>query len=176
MISWTAITYPQDFSEQGAALGPQTILRLKRIILARQQGYNITAIVLACGLGPDVDEYPKQTKSFATMMKEWLVAEGTFPAEVIYSSTNDRAWNCIEVTLEIIGMIKAKGLSRHVLVTSTGFHIFPRMWVTWVLLCGGKKTWRLAFAPAWNGSYHVPHELGGTVKYIPMALWYRHKI
>lgn len=173
---WTAVAYPQDFSEQGAGLGPQTILRLQRIVLARRQGYNIRAIVLACGLGPDVNEYPKQTKSFAEMMRAWLVAEGTFTAETIHCSTNNRVWNCIEATLEMIKMIKDRGLSRNVLVVSTGFHIFPRMWSTWVLLCGGKRGWKLAFAPAWDGTYDLPHELGGTVKYIPMALWHRGKI
>jgi hypothetical protein len=33
---WTAITYPQDFSDKGAGLGPQTILRLQRIIQVSQ--------------------------------------------------------------------------------------------------------------------------------------------
>jgi hypothetical protein len=127
-------------------------------------------------LGPDVNEYPKQTKSFAEMMRAWLVAEGTFTAETIHCSTNNRVWNCIEATLEMIKMIKDRGLSRNVLVVSTGFHIFPRMWSTWVLLCGGKRGWKLAFAPAWDGTYDLPHELGGTVKYIPMALWHRGKI
>lgn len=173
---WTAITYPQDFSEEGAGLGPQTILRLKRLVLARRQGYDIQSIVLACGLGPDISEYPRQTRLFADMMGEWLVTEGTFSADKIHCSTNNRAWNCIEVTLEMIKMIKEKGLSRNVLVVSTGFHIFPRMWSTWVLLCGGRRDWKLAFAPAWDGRYGILHELGGTVKYIPMALWYRGKI
>ena len=170
---WTAITYPQDFSGQGAGLGPQTILRLKRIVAARREGYDIRAIVLACGIGPDMTQHPKQTRPFAEMMKEWLVAEGTFPTDMIHSSTNNKAWNCIEVTLEMIEMIKATGLSRNVLVVSTGFHIYPRMWSTWVLLCGGKKNWKLGFVPAWDGTYNFPHELGGTIKYIPMALWYR---
>jgi len=173
---WTAITYPQDFSGAGAGLGPQTILRLQRIVRARREGYNICAVVLACGLGPDTHEYPNQTRSFANMMKEWLVNEGTFSADMIHCSSNDKAWNCIEVTLEMIKMIKAKGLSKNVLVASTGFHIFPRMWSTWVLLCGRKPGWKLAFLLAWEGTYDLPHELAGTVKYIPMALWYRGKI
>lgn len=173
---WTAITYPQDFSEDGAGLGAQTILRLKRIVLARREGYNIRAIVLACGLEPEISKYPRQNRPFSEMMKDWLVAEGTFPADMIYCSTNHKAWNCMEVTLETVQMIKALGLPRNVLVASTGFHIFPRMWTAWVLLCGGKKGWKLTFAPAWDGTYDALHELGGTVKYIPMALWYRWKI
>jgi len=172
---WTAITYPQDFSGAGAGLGPQTILRLERMVLAGREGYDIRAIVLACGLGPDVHEYPKQTRPFAEMMRDWLAAEGTFPADMIHCSTNNMVWNCMEVTLEMIRIIKAKGLSRNVLVVSTGFHIFPRMWSAWVLLCGGKRDWKLAFAPAWNGKYDAVHELGGTIKYIPMALWHRRK-
>ena len=174
--TWTAITYPQDFSGAGAGLGPQTILRLQRIVQARREGYNIGAIVLACGLGPDVREYPQQTKSFASMMKDWLVKEGTFPAAMIHCSTNDKVWNCIEVTIEMITMIKAQGLPRNVLVASTGFHIYPRMWSTWVLLCGWKRGWKLGFVSAWEGTYDLPHELAGTVKYVPMALWYRAKI
>jgi hypothetical protein len=173
---WTAITYPQDFSGAGAGLGAQTILRLQRLVLARQQGWNITAIVLACGIGPDMRKHPKQTRPFADMMKEWLVAEGTFPTDLIRCSANHKAWNCMEVTLEMLKMIKAQGLSRNVLVASTGFHIYPRMWMTWFLLCGGRKDWRLGFTPAWEGTYNIPHELGGTIKYIPMALWYRGKI
>ena len=170
------MTYPQDFSGEGAALGPQTILRLKRLVYARQQGHNIGAVVLACGIGPDVHEYPKQTRPFSEMMRDWLVAEGTFPAEMIHCSPNHKAWNCIEVTMETIQMVKARGLPRNVLVASTGFHIFPRMWTTWTLLCGGKKGWKLAFEPDWEGTYGAVHELLGTCKYVPMALWYRGRI
>jgi hypothetical protein len=173
---WTAITYPQDFSGEGVGLGTQTILRLQRIVQARHEGYNINAIVLACGLGPEVSKYPKQTRPFSEMMRDWLVAEGTFPVGMIHCSANLKAWNCIEVTLETIKMIKAKALSKNALVASTGYHIYPRMWTTWTLLCGGKRNWNLAFAPAWNGTYNMPHELAGTVKYIPMALWYRRKV
>src|ERR1700722_20133219 len=101
---WTAITYPQDFSDGGAGLGLQTILRLQRIVRARREGYNICAIVLACGLGPDVKAYPKQTRTFADMMAEWLVKEGTFPADMIHCSADRKVWNCIEATLEMIKM------------------------------------------------------------------------
>lgn len=174
--AWTAVTYPQDFSEEGAGLGPQTILRLQRIIQARREGYNIQAVVLACGLGPDTNEYPRQTLSFAEMMAEWFTKEGTFTSDMIHCSTNHKVWNCIEVTLEMIKMIRAAGLPRNVLVSSTGYHIYPRMWSTWGLLCGAKRDWKLAFAPAWDGTYDLFHELAGTVKYIPMALWYRLRI
>jgi hypothetical protein len=95
---------------------------------------------------------------------------------MIHCSRNDNAWNCIEVTLEMIALIKAQGLSKNVLVVSTGFHIFPRMWTTWILLCGGKRGWQPAFVPAWEGTYSLPHELLGTVKYVPLALWHRWKI
>jgi len=149
---------------------------LKRFILARRQGYNVQAIVLAGGLGPDTDEYPRQTRAFADMMGEWLVKEGTFSEEMIHCSPNQRAWNCMDVTLEMIKTIKAKSLPQNVLVVSTGFHLFPRMWTAWVLLCGGRRDWRLAFAPAWEGTCNVLHELAGTIKYIPIALWYRRKI
>jgi len=44
------------------------------------------------------------------------------------------------------------------------------------MLCGWKRGWRLAFLPAWEGTYDLPHELAGTVKYIPLALWHRGKI
>ena len=174
--AWTAITYPQDFSAEGAGLGPQTILRLQRIVQARREGYNIRAVVVACGLGPDTKEYPHQTRSFAAMMGEWLVREGTFSSDTIHCSPNLKAWNCIEVTLEMISLIQARQLPRNVLVVSTGYHIYPRMWSTWVLLCGGRRNWKLAFAPAWNGTYDLPHELAGTVKYIPLALWHRYRI
>src|ERR1035437_2081862 len=131
-LPWTAITYPQDFSDEGAALGPQTILRLQRIVTAEKNGeYMISSVVLACGIGPDKDQYPRQTLSFSDMMKRWLIDEGTFPSTVIYSSSNHQAWNCIEVTLEMIRMIKEKDLPRNILVISTGFHIYPRMWTTW---------------------------------------------
>ena len=110
------------------------------------------------------------------MMKDWLVQEGTFSAETIHCSTNDRVWNCIEVTVEMIQMIQTQGLSKNVLVVSTGYHIYPRMWATWILLRGGKRGWKLGFLPAWEGAYDLPHELAGTVKYVPMALWYRAKI
>jgi hypothetical protein len=173
---WTAVTYPQDFAERGAALGPQSILRLQRIVASRREGYDIRAIVLACGLGPDKAEYPGQTRPFSEMMKDWLVAEGTFPAEAIHCSADHRPWKCIEVTLETIRLIKGKNLPRNVLVASTGFHIFPRMWTTWVLLCGAKRGWRLAFMPAWEGTYDLLHEWLGTVKYVPLALWHRWKI
>src|SRR5215469_18842130 len=66
--SWTAITYAQDFSDEGAGLGPQTILRLQRIVDARNEGYNIKAVVLAGGIGPEKELYPMQTKPFANMM------------------------------------------------------------------------------------------------------------
>lgn len=171
--TWTALTYPQDFSGAGTALGPQTILRLKRLVRARQQGRNISAVVLTCGIGPDVGEYPQQTRPFSEMMKDWLVAEGTFTAEMIHCSENHRPWNCIEVTLETIRMVKELGLPRNILVVSTGSHIYPRMWTTWRLLCGGKANWRLAFEPEWEGTSSLVHELLGTCKYIPMALWYR---
>lgn len=171
---WTAITYAQDFSGQGASLGPQTTLRLKKIRESRDQGYNIRAVVLAGGLGPDVEEYPNQTQAFSTMMAEWLATEGTFQPETIFHS--DRGWNCIEVTLEMIRQIKINHLPKNVLVVSTGFHIYPRMWTTWVLLCSKKKDWDLAFAPDWTGTYDLWHELAGTVKYIPMALWNRRKV
>ena len=173
---WTAVTYPQDFSGQGAGLGPQTVLRLQRIVQARREGYNIQAVVLACGLGPDREEYPQQTRSFAEMMGEWLVKEGTFPAAMIHCSANHQVWNCIEVTLEMIGMIQEKGLPKNVLVASTGRHLYPRMWSTWVLLRGGKRGWKLAFAPAWEGTYDLTHELAGTVKYVPLALWHRGRV
>lgn len=171
---WTAITYAQDFSAEGASLGPQTILRLKKIVDARNDGYNIRAVVLAGGLGPDTREYPKQTRAFSAMMAEWLVNDGKLPAETIYYS--DKGWNCIEVTLEMIRQIKINGLPRNVLIVSTGFHIFPRMWTTWYLLCAGKRDWSLACAPEWTGTYDLWHELAGTIKYIPMALWYRRRI
>ncbi len=171
---WTAITYAQDFSDDGAGLGPQTILRLKRIAQARDEGYNIRAVVLAGGIGPEKEKYPKQTKPFANMMGEWLVNEGKFPAESIHCSAD--AWNCIEVTLEMIRLIKANHLPQNVLVVSTGFHIYPRMWTTWMLLCGGKRGWSLGFVPEWKGTYYLFHEWAGTVKYIPMAIWYRGRI
>lgn len=171
---WTAITYAQDFSGKGAGLGPQTILRLNAIVKARNEGYNISAIVLAGTVGPEAKKYPNQTRPLATMMVEWLVTEGKIPAEMIHSSVE--AWNCIEVTLEMIRVIKRDNLLRNVLVISAGGHIYPRMWTTWVLLCGGKKDWHLGFLPAWDGTYDLPHELGGTVKYIPISLWHRGKI
>ena len=175
-LPWTAITYPQDFSDEGAALGPQTILRLKRIVRTKQEGFDIRAIVLTCGIGPDIREYPKQTRPFSEMMKDWLVVEGTFSTEMIFCSANHKTWNCIETTLEMVNVIQANKLPQNVLVVSTGFHIFPRMWTTWQLLCGRKKSWRIAFAPDWDGTYNALHELAGTVKYIPMALWYRCRI
>lgn len=169
--SWTAITYAQDFSGEGAGLGPQTILRLKRIMEARATGYNIEAIVLAGGIGPDKEEYPKQTRPFAEMMKEWLVTEGKFPANKIYCDVE--SWNCIEATIGMIRVIKENKLPQNVLVVSTGGHIYPRMWTAWTLLCGRKSGWSLGFVPDWKGAYDLLHELGGTVKYIPMSLWYR---
>jgi len=172
---WTAITYPQDFSDEGAGLGPETILRLKRIIRARREGCDIKAIVFACGLGPEVQKYPKQVLPFDAMMRDWLVAEGTFPADVIHCSPDHKVWNCIEATLEMIRVIQKKKLPRNVLVVSAGFHIYPRMWLTWILLCGGRKDWKLAFAPAWEGKSGFLHEIGGTIKYIPLALWHRGK-
>lgn len=172
--SWTAITYAQDFSEDGAALGPQTILRLKRIVAVGSEGYNIKAIVLAGGIGPNTLEYPKQTVPFAKMMENWLVAEGKFPREIIYCDI--KAWNCIEATLGMIWLIKENRLPQNVLVVSAGRHIFPRMWSTWVLLCGGKKDWNLVFVPEWKGTYNLLHELGGTIKYIPMSVWHRRDI
>jgi hypothetical protein len=171
--SWTAVTYPQDFSEEGASLGPQTILRLQKIVsVQRQGGFRVSDIVLACGMCP-TPEYPRQTRSFGIMMKKWLIAEGTFTADAIHSSPNYRVWNCIQSTLEMIRMIEARDLPRNVLVVSTGFHIYPRMWMTWKILLGCNRRWKLAFAPAWNGTFGLFHELGGTIKYIPMALWYR---
>ena len=172
--SWTAITYAQDFSDEGAGLGPQTILRLQRIVEARNEGYQIKAVVLAGGIGPEKALYPKQTKSFANMMGEWLVSEGKFSAGEIYCSAD--AWNCIEVTLETIRLIKANRLPQNVLAVSTGHHIYPRMWTTWQLLCGGKRDWSLGFVPEWKGTYDRFHEWAGTVKYIPMALWYRRNV
>jgi len=167
------MTYPQDFSDQGAGLGPQTILRLRQIVLARRNGRDIQAIVLACGLGPDKTEYPRQRRPFSEMMKDWLVAEGTFQADMIHCSMDHTPWNCIEVTLETIRMVREKKLPGNILVVSTGYHLYPRMWTTWVLICGGKKEWRLAFFPAWEGTYDILHELLGTIKYIPLALWHR---
>lgn len=172
--SWTAITYAQDFSNQGADLGPQTILRLNAIVKARNEGYNITSIVLAGSVGPETKKYPKQTRPLATMMQEWLVTEGKIPAGMIQIST--AAWNCIEVTLEMIRVIKKNNLSRNVLVVSTGGHIYPRMWTTWILLCGGKKDWHLGFLPNSEGTCDLLHEWLGTVKYIPLSLCYRGKI
>jgi hypothetical protein len=171
---WTAITYPQDFSDSGASLGPQTILRLQKIVDTKNEGgYPITDVVLACGMGPDTHEYPRQTRSFALMMKEWLVMEGTFSQESIHCSGDDNVWNCIQATMEMLSIIKQLGLSRNVLVVSTGFHIYPRMWVTWRLLCTGVNGWKLAFVPAWDGTYDLLHEALGTVKYFAMASWYR---
>jgi tartrate dehydratase beta subunit/fumarate hydratase class I family protein len=170
---WTAVTYAQDFSEEGASLGPQTILRLRKIVDARNGGYNIRAVVLAGGFGPEISEYPKQTRAFSAMMAEWLTAEGKMEADTVYHS--DQGWNCIEVTMEMIRQIKVKHLPKNVLVVSTGFHIFPRMWTTWTLLCAGKKGWSLAFVPDWTGTYDIWHERAGTAKYIPMAIWYRLK-
>jgi hypothetical protein len=172
--SWTAITYAQDFSDKGAGLGEQTILRLNAIVRARNEGYNVSAIVLAGGIGPETKKYPKQTKPLAAMMQEWLVTEGKIPAAMIHCSTN--SWNCIEVTLEMIRVIKKNNLPQNVLVVSAGGHIYPRMWTTWVLLCGGKKDWHLGFLPDRNGTCDWLHEWLGTVKYIPMSLWYRGKI
>jgi hypothetical protein len=172
--SWTAVTYAQDFSEEGAALGPQTILRLKRIVEARNEGYTIKAIALAGGIGPETPKYPKQTRPFAIMMEDWLVAEGKFPRETIYCDV--KSWNCIEATMGMIRLIKENRLSQNVLVISTGRHLFPRMWTTWTLLCGGRKDWSLGFIPEWKGAYDLLHELGGTIKYIPMSLWHRWKI
>jgi len=171
---WTAVTYAQDVSQEGAALGPQTILRLKKIVDFRNQYFNIRDVVLAGGLGPDVAEYPKQTRAFSAMMADWLAMEGSFSATDIYHS--DQGWNCIEVTLEMIRQIKLNRLPQNVLVVSAGFHIFPRMWSTWTLLCGGKKGWSLGYVPDWTGTCDILHELGGTAKYIPMAIWYRQKI
>lgn len=173
---WTAITYAQDFRDEGAALGAQSILRLRAIASARNDGYDIRAVALAGGLRPKLKEYPKQTRPLAQMMGEWLVTEEKFPADMVHQSTNNKAWNCIEVTLELIRMIKTGGMPQNVLIVSTGFHIYPRMWTTWVLLCGGKRGWKLGFLPAWQGTYGVFHELAGTVKYIPMSLWYRHTV
>ena len=132
--------------------------------------------MLAGGIGPETKKYPRQTRSFADMMGEWLVKQGGFSPDQVHCSQNQTVWNCIEVTLEMIDLIKKKHLPRQVLVVSTGYHVYPRMWTTWVLLCGAKKKWKLGFIPAWEGTYDLLHELGGTVKYIPMALWYRRGI
>ena len=172
--SWTAITYPQDFCDNGAELGPQTILRLQTIVDTHRCGIaHVGNIVLACGIGPEVRRYPNQTRSFAVMMKEWLIAEGTFDQSIIHCSRDDKVWNCIDATVEMMKLIKSLNLSRNVLVVSTAFHIYPRMWITWRILCAKRKPWQLAFIPAWEGTYSIIHELGGTVKYIPMVLWYR---
>lgn len=172
--SWTVVTYPQDFSDKGAGLGAQTILRLQKIVDTQKRGdIHIAHIVLAGGIGPDRKEYPEQRESFARMMRDWLVEEGTFNSGVIHYSKNDIAWNCIEVTVEMLKIIKGFNLPRNILVVSTGFHVYPRMWTTWKIICSKKRGWRLAFIPAWNGTYGAVHELLGTVKYIPLALWYR---
>ena len=171
---WVAITYPQDFSGLGRGLGEQTILRLECMVTAyKDDGYNISHIILACGIGPDRKEYPYQTQPFATMMKEWLVKEGTFSANMIHCSSDDNVWNCIDVTLEIIRMISDLGLPRNILIVSTGLHIYPRMWVTWKILCPKSRGWTLEFIPAWDGKVGILHELAGTIKYIPLSLWYR---
>ncbi len=172
--SWTVVTYPQDFSNNGGDLGPQTILRLEKLVETYNLGkYKISAIVLACGLGPNKYEYPNQSESFAVMMKRWLVNEGSIDPSIIHCSQNDRVWNCIEVTLEMTDMINRSHLSRNILVVSTGFHIYPRMWITWKILCSMNDSWKSAYIPAWNGKYSIIHESAGTVKYLVLALWYR---
>lgn len=176
-LPWTAITYPQDFSLGGLELGKKTISRLQQIILTKCEGkYNISAIALASGFGPDKDEYPKQQRSFESMMKDWLISNGEIPDKIVYCSHNAKVWNCIEMTLEIIRMIKAHNLPKNVLVVSNYFHIYPRMWITWMILCSGKSGWNLAFCPERKGTSEFFHELGGTIKYIPLALWYRHNV
>jgi len=175
--SWTAITYPQDFSDEGLGLGEKTIYRLRKIVDVKQdRTYNIQAIVLASGFGPDRDEYPNQHKSFEAMMAEWLISEGKISKEIIHCSNNPKVWNCIEMTLEMIHIMKTRNLPKNVLIVSNYHHIYPRMWTTWMLLCGKKYGWRLAFCPENNGTSKFFHEIGGTVKYIPMALWHRHSI
>jgi hypothetical protein len=172
---WTGVSYPQDFSNQGATIGPQTILRLRRLIRAHsQENFIIKDIVFACGIRPHAHEYPLQKDTFSEMMKEWILTQGNwFSPESIHCSPNIQAWNCIESTLEMIHIINTRNLSRNVLVVSTGFHIYPRMWVTWKILCPKSDGWNLHFVSAWEGSYGIFHELAGTAKYIPMALWYR---
>jgi|GEM_PF-5333223 len=172
-LLWVAVTYPQDFSFRGASLGPQTILRLQRLVDAKHaKKIKISHVILACGMCPNKKKFPLQTHSFASMMQEWLIHEGTFSREQILCSDNHKVWNCIEVTLEMIRMIRHHQLPENVLIVSTGFHIFPRMWITWRLLTSG-KSWSIGAVPEWTGTYGIIHELFGTIKYIPMALWYR---
>lgn len=174
---WTAITYPQDFSDEGAQLGHETILRLKKLVSIRKENkYSIKSVVLASGMCPNENLFPLQTEPFEILMKRWLVAEGTFSATEIFCGHDLTTWNCLEMTLTMIKVIKEHQLPKNVLVISAGGYIYPRLWITWKLLCRRKPDWNLAFAPEWSGKYSIAHEIFGTLKYLPLAAWHRSRI
>jgi hypothetical protein len=164
---WTATVLPYEFGLDGNSVGPQTALRLKRLVNEHVAGNrNIPNVILAAGFAPLGIRTARQTRTFSEMMREWLVDEGTFLPEQIHKSPDTTVWTSIGESLEVIRMIEEMGLSRNILVVSTWNHIYPRMWITWHLLLLFRPGWHVDFATTKNCSVGMTHELLGTVKYI----------
>jgi hypothetical protein len=168
---WTGFVLPYEFGPDGNSVGPQTALRLKRLVKEHVAGNrNIPNVILAAGFAPLGIRTARQTRTFSEMMREWLVDEGTFLPEQIHKSPDSTVWTSIGESLEVIRMIEEMGLSRNILVVSTWNHIYPRMWITWHLLLLFRPGWHVDFATTKKCSVGWEHELLGTVKYVWKSL------
>jgi hypothetical protein len=119
-----------DLSSQGALIGWETKARCEKGI-EEYEKFSDSRIVLMAGRA-DPKKYPRQNRSLALMMKDYLVNRG-IPAQVITASENPRVWGSkdeIEMALRWIflqddyyGVRNNQGRRVEVTIVSSDYHI-----------------------------------------------------
>jgi hypothetical protein len=106
----------------------------------------------------------------ASMMKTWLINEGTFKPEQIMESDDSSIWNSMSEMRESMRIIERDNLPRNILAVTTWNHAFPRLWIAWNILVALRPEWHVRFAVTCRCRVNMSHELLGTAKYVPEAL------
>ncbi len=168
----SAIVFGGDLNPDGSLLGPWTIARLRRLIKAvHQENRNIPHVILAAGFAPAHLRKPRQDRMMATMMRDWLIGEGTFKPASIHVTDDSTTWTCMGEIEKAVEIIMRKNLSRSVLAISSWNNVYPRLWMTMQILLSRKKGWSVSFACSWDHTVPIMHEIGGTLYYVPRALF-----
>ncbi len=156
---WTLFVLPCDTANEGKTIGVETLIRLEAVLDATKK-FPVSDIVITAGISPDKES--GMIEPFTILMEKKLRELGVkIP---IHKSENMKTWTSFEETLEAMRMIWEKNFFTNVLVVSTGFHIYPRLWVMWKIL--KPPGWKVKFFPAWEGSVDFLHEFLGTFAYI----------
>lgn len=160
-----------NYNQYGTYIGTHTALRLERLVQAvKCDGYNVPRVVICPGNPPTTTTVNMPVETMASMMRRWLIYEGTFKLEQITISDNPSVWTSMSEIRESMRVIVRDNLPRNILAVTTWNHAFPRLWIAWNIIVALRPEWHVRFAVTCRCWVNMSHELLGTAKYVPMAL------